>query len=52
MLPDGEFLAPKIAPVDNYFYLDGLTRSADRSLYILSVEAIIYSVIYTLSNPF
>lgn len=52
MLPDDDFVALKIDLVNDYFYLEGLTRSADRSLYILSVYVTIYSVIYILSNLF
>jgi len=52
VLPDGDSVAPNIDSVDDYFYLEGLTRTADRSLYILSVEAINYSIIYILSNLF
>jgi len=46
------FMAPKFEPVDNYFYLEGLSRSADRSLCILCVRPIIYSVIYIMPNLF
>ena len=52
VLPDGDSVVPENDSVDDYFYLEGLTRSADLSLYILSVEAINYSVIYFLSNLF